>query len=68
MKMPSFLTTESGSDRVGHEQVRDVAARVAARRAELAVAYEELLDQVWRCEREWTLDDRIAFACRSHRR
>lgn len=27
-------------------------------------ALESLLDTVWRCEREWTLDDRIALAVR----
>lgn len=56
--MPSFLTARTGSEDT---------AREAERRAELAVQYEELLGQVWRCEREWKLDDRIAYACRTRR-
>jgi hypothetical protein len=59
MKMPSFLTFGTGSE---------AAAREAKRLAELAVQYEEQLDRVWRCEREWKLDDRIAGACSTRRR
>jgi hypothetical protein len=68
MKKPSFLTARIGFDRGGAVGVRDAAAREAARLADLAVQYEGLLDQVWRCEREWKLDDRIAYACRTRRR
>ena len=32
--------------------------------AELETQLEDLLDVVWRCEREWRLDDRIALAVR----
>lgn len=32
--------------------------------AELETQLEDLLDLVWRCEREWRLDDRIALAAR----
>lgn len=40
--------------------------RVAPERAaELQVQLETLLDTVWRCEREWRLDDRIALASRT---
>ncbi len=34
------------------------------RSAELQEQLESLLDAVWRCEREWRLDDRIALASR----
>lgn len=68
MKKPSFLTARIGFDGAGAFRVGDAAAQTAARLAELAVQYEELLDQVWRCEREWKLDDRIAYACRTRRR
>jgi hypothetical protein len=66
MKMPSFLTGGDGSDEAGPFRTHD-GRRAAIRRADLAVQYEELLDQVWRCEREWKLDDRIAYACRGRR-
>jgi hypothetical protein len=68
MKKPSFLTAWIGFDGAGAFGVRAAAVREAARLADLAVQYEELLDQVWRCEREWKLDDRIAYACRTRRR
>lgn len=35
--------------------------------AGLADAFEDLLDQVWRCEREWRLDDRIDVSLRRRR-
>lgn len=34
--------------------------------AELETQLEDLLDVVWRCEREWRLDDKIALAARQH--
>lgn len=68
MRKPLFLTAGTGFDRAGSSQARERAASEAARLSDLAVQYEELLDQVWRCEREWTLDDRIAYACRTCRR
>jgi hypothetical protein len=68
MKKPSFLTAGFGFDVAGASRARGTAAREAARLADLAVQYEELLDLVWRCEREWKLDDRIAYACHTRRR
>ncbi len=32
--------------------------------ADRAASYESLLDQVWRSEREWRFDDRLAMAAR----
>jgi hypothetical protein len=29
---------------------------------DLSTQYETLLDQVWKCEQEWRLDDRITLA------
>ena len=29
---------------------------------DLSTQYESLLDQVWKCEQEWRLDDKIALA------
>lgn len=39
--------------------------READRLAGLALQLEDLLDQVWRCEKDWRLDDRITLACRT---
>lgn len=36
--------------------------------AELETQLEDLLDVVWRCEREWRLDDKIALAVRQRPR
>jgi hypothetical protein len=68
MKKRPFPATGSGIRGSGLLRLRGGHDREAARLSELAAQYEELLDQVWRCEREWKLDDRIAYACRSRRR
>ncbi|MBO0683291.1 MAG: hypothetical protein J2P45_09065 [Candidatus Dormibacteraeota bacterium] len=36
----------------------------ATRHARLAQSLEDLFDQVWRCEKEWKLDERIGLAWR----
>lgn len=68
MKTPSFFTASAGSDRAAAVRPHHRVSSEPARLAELAAQYEELLDQVWRSEREWKLDDRIAYACRGRRR
>lgn len=68
MKKPRFLTRGAGVRVAGGMLGRGGANREATRLAELAVQREELLSQVWRCEREWKLDDRIDFACRTRGR
>lgn len=67
MKKPPFLSAATGFNRAGTPTAGVSAAGQAARLAELAAQFEDLLDQVWRCEREWELDDRIAYACRRRR-
>jgi hypothetical protein len=67
MKKLLFRTPGSGFDRAGPLRLRDGASREAGRLAGLAAQYEDLLDQVWRREREWKLDDRVAYACRRRR-
>jgi hypothetical protein len=62
MKKRPILTALNGVRR--GTSAPSAQARECARRAELAVQLETLLDHVWRCEREWALDDRIALGCR----
>ena len=38
--------------------------RMRVSRPDLQTQLESLLDQVWRCEGSWRLDDRIALAIR----
>lgn len=39
-------------------------AREATRLADLGEQFEDVLDEVWRAEREWKLDQRLDFATR----
>jgi len=39
----------------------DASSAAAATSAAIAGDYESLLDQVWRCEREWDFDQRLAL-------
>ena len=36
--------------------------------ADLGEQFEDVLDEVWRAEREWKLDQRLDFATRRRRR
>ena len=67
MKKRLFLRAGTGFAAV-RQGNPDRVSPETARLADLAAQYEELLDQVWRCEREWKLDDRIAYACRTRLR
>jgi hypothetical protein len=67
MKKLLFLAARTGFNGSGSLRAWGDASREASRLADLAAQYEDLLDQVWRCEREWKLDDRIAYACRRRR-
>lgn len=39
-----------------------------AERPDLQTQFEELLDQVWRCESEWRFDDRLDVQLKIKRR
>ena len=47
---------------------RRTAAAEAAAVSDLARQLEDLLDQVWRCEKEWSFDNRIALSVRLQNR